>query len=315
MKCVHLFDPDRGSRYPLMISQGLLVHEDVSEVRFNAPVISLGEAIAKALPEHELKQALTEADLIFRPSNSHFGLDQWEDFIDQNDLWPKVIYYDFKDTEQMDWLALEKCRLYVKRSWDGRKRGQRLGKVIKIPYGVLDEYLYFERADHIERNIDVAYLITPNPKNPAEASRYKVFEALTQWRGHDLVMRIGQDTRDGRRAIFDPPEGNPFIKYLRILRRSKIVITIEPDHHGGDSRLWEALASGAMVMSNYDDGCGMVSPVDPGNQRGLDNMTAAIRYILKDRPITRKITAYSGYNEAMLNHRAVNRVDSILKAI
>ena len=79
MKIVHLFNPERGSRYPLLIAEGLLA-QPLVEVAHNAPVVSLGQVVAK--PHPNIEQAIAEADLIFRPGDDHFGLPELDRLLD-----------------------------------------------------------------------------------------------------------------------------------------------------------------------------------------------------------------------------------------
>lgn len=299
MKILHLFDPKRGSRYPLMISWGLMQSSGV-QASFSAPVTSLGQQIA--LPVSDLNKAADEADYIFRASIEHF---QYGDGLD----WHKVIYYDFSDSPGIDDRYYSMARLYVKRSSQ-----RRLGKkFIQVPYGILPEY-YTE--SHRARDYDVSYPITPNANSSFEQSRYRVSLAL-QNAGFTNI-RLGQSTDNGRRAILEEPTGNPFLKYLSLLSATKVLITCSPDHLGGDSRLWEAFASGALVVMDkprvalpnpFIDGrhCLIYEP----NQIGIDTMIARVKVLLGDNEARQQI-AKAGYKHAQKHHRAVNRVGMIL---
>jgi hypothetical protein len=99
-------------------------------------------------------------------------------------------------------------------------------------------------------------------------------------------------------------------------RRAKIIVTCNPSNHEGDSRLWEALASGALVF--------------------VDRMRGNIPYALRDRhevviysvfdyqemhrlviyylmhPLEAQRIARAGYRAALRRHRPVNRVDYAL---
>lgn len=318
LKAVHLFNPELGSRYPQMISQGLINHPDVG-VSFNQPVISLGQEIRPAKFPELLRAEMTWADLIFRPSRSHFHMPEWDDFLNRANLWGKVIYYDFRDDEQIDTEYLCKCRLYVKRTWpDGG--AVRQGKMLHVPYGILDEYLFYQHLS-LTRDIDFVYLFTPNPDNPAERSRYRVYQALE--RAGDkgdlkgFIYGLGQKTREGRRAIFEPMDDNPFLDYLMLLKRAKVVITIMPDHNGGDSRIWEAFASGAAVLTNF------LNPVrgfrnqtdyfgfNPNDDNGIEVMFKLLFDLIKNDSV-RKMVGELGQKMALDSHMAVNRIGSIL---
>lgn len=302
MKILHLFDPKRGSRYPLMISQGLFESPGVG-VMVSATVTSLGEEIA--CPVRDLDKAIDEADYIFRAGIDHFS---YGDHLP----WDKIIYYDFKDSSEIDDFYYGKARLYVKRSYH-----RRVGKsLIQVPYGILPEY-YTETLR--ARDIDVCYPITPNQRSPFEQSRYWVALALQQ---SDFTnIRLGQSTTSGRRAIFDNPTGNPFMRYLSLLSASKVIIACGPDHLGGDSRLWEAFASGALVVMDkprvalpnpFVDGehCIIYEP----SHAGIRKMIRRVRMLLANSTERLRI-AKAGKAHAIKYHQAKNRVGMILNEL
>lgn len=303
MKILHLFDPKRGSRYPLMISQGLMGSRGVGAT-VSAPVTSLGQQIAS--PVHDLDQATDEADYIFRAGIDHF---QYGDHLP----WDKVIYYDFKDSPGIDDYYYGKARLYVKRS--SQRRLDK--KFIQVPYGILPEYYTESRR---ARDIDVCYPITPNANSPFEQSRH--FVSLALQNAGFTNIRMGQEgNANGRRAIFDAPTGNPFVRYLSLLSATKIIITCSPDHPGGDSRLWEAFASGALVVMDgprvalpnpFVDGkhCLIYEP----NRISINTMIARVKVLLGDNE-ARKQMAEAGQEHARRHHRAVNRVRRILNEL
>lgn len=137
---VSLFDPLRGSRYPLMINQGLISRPNVN-VWANADVKSLGALFAPGLNEKDLKPIMKdETDFILVPSPEHFIWGDYMHFIDENNLWSKVICYDFSDSSDINPEIVEKVRLYVKRSYDQEKHDIYGTNVFWLPYGVLLEY-------------------------------------------------------------------------------------------------------------------------------------------------------------------------------
>ncbi len=247
-RIVHLFDINKGSRYPAMISQGLWIDPDI-EVSFSSPFISMGSCICAR--SDTLEEDLRSADYIFRANDEHFAAPDIDEILARDMLWSKVIYYDFRDTPAVDEHRLRNCCVYVKRSWpigcfrEPRKVSD--ARLFPMDYGLLNEY--FEVLPHQDKAFDLACLFPFNPQ--IGMRRYVMLEELTAARDRFGSSHIGNPTTSanvGRRAVLNSPENNPWLTYLRILKQACIVFTARPDHWDGDSRTWEAFASGAMVF-------------------------------------------------------------------
>ena len=76
---VHLFDFDRGSRFNLMIAQGLAAHPEI-DACYSSPVHSLGTVTAK--PATDLRLKLLGADYVFRPNDLHYPHLEMDGFFD-----------------------------------------------------------------------------------------------------------------------------------------------------------------------------------------------------------------------------------------
>lgn len=319
---VHLFNFNKGSRYPSMISQGLYIHPEI-EVSFAMPFISLGRIISPA--DKHLSESLLKADYIFRCDDEHFGFDEIDRFLDINDLWSKVVYYDFKDSTEIDFHRLSTCNAYVKRSWASGINREPIEMpdipILPVDFGLLDEY--FERPAPEKKDIDICHMFPPDKR--IGVRRYNVYRELDAQRGNFGNAVIGVPTaaaQAGRRAIFDPPEDNPFLDYLDYLKRSKIVFTAFPDHWDGDSRTWEAFSSGALV---FMDATTIPSPkpfisgkhcfiYDARKPASIRNAIAIAKDLLKNET-TRQTIAKEGYQHALSFHKPVDRVNQILKWI
>ncbi|UCD38352.1 MAG: glycosyltransferase family 1 protein [Fidelibacterota bacterium] len=320
IKVVHLFNHHTGARYPAMISQGLWLHPEV-EVSYNMPFISLGKEICPA--DSNLETSLLGAEYIFRAGDSHFGIADVDGLLDGHDLWGKVIYYDFKDEAAIDTHRLQTCHAYLKRNWssgyDRRPLAPAPVPILPVDFGLLSEY-YVDPIP-VEKDIDIAYLFPPDQR--IGRRRYSVYEELDRVRGAFSSPAIGVPTasaRVGRRAIFDPPEGNPFLAYLRMLKRAKIVFTAFPDEHDGDSRTWEAFSSGAMVFMDTTH-IPSPQPFVHGKHcyiydaRDRDSICTAIdtamEYLKDDAG--RENIAQQGLEHALMYHKPEDRISMILK--
>ncbi|MFP4418196.1 MAG: glycosyltransferase [Chitinispirillaceae bacterium] len=322
LKIVHLFNLNRGSRYPSMISQGLWTHPRIS-VSFSMPFISLGSLIQPADPN--LEKSLITADYIFRANDEHFGIQDMDAILDRHDLWKKVIYYDFKDNHAIDTHRLATCAAYIKRSWpigyDRRARPATQKPILPMDYGLLDEYFAVNIPD--EKDIDVACLF---PSNPIIGTRrYQLITILKRCKSWFPDSHIGMPTAaaaTGRRAVFASQENNPFLDYLSVLKRSKIVFTAYPDNHDGDSRTWEAFSSQALV---FMDKTSIPSPhpfvngrdcfiYDARDPESIMSAVIRARAFLRNESHRRAI-ALQGYKHALTYHKPVDRINLVLQWI
>ncbi len=319
LKIVHLFNFHKGSRYHAMISQGLYLHPDV-EVSYAMPFVSLGEIFQPA--DKDLSDSMKNADYIFRGDDEHFGLPDIDRFLDNNNLWPKVVYYDFKDSWAIDNHRLEQCVAYIKRSWSmGYDRvpiPEPPLPILPMDFGLLNEF--FVRPMPEIRDIDICYMFLPDKR--IGKRRYNVFVELDKQRNEFSNPLIGTPTtmaNVGRRAIFDKPDNNPFLDYLDVLKRSKIIFTAYPDNWDGDSRTWEAFSSGALVfkdISTIPSHKPFLTGIhcfdyDARKPESIREAIAKAKYFLKNNKERKKI-AENGFTFALSNHRPEQRINQIL---
>jgi hypothetical protein len=290
------------------------------------PFISLGSIVQKA--ETNLQDSIAGADYIFRCDDEHFGFTDVDHFLDVNNFWKKVVYYDKKDFPALDKHRLETCAAYIKRSWpvglERKPRPKPPKPVLPLDFAMLSEYFTVKAPP--EKDIDVAYLF-PKVTDYKKIGRRR-FNVLTELEkekaslGNCILGYATAGATRGRRALFDPPENNPFLTYIHTLKRSRIVFTAYPDGWDGDSRTWEAFSSGALV---FMDTTSIPSPYplvhgrhcfayDAGNPDSIKKAVETAKYYLKNETERKKI-ALEGYRYACDHHRHVNRIDQILNWI
>ncbi len=317
MHIVHLFDFDLGSRYPVMLSQGLLelarTRKNVT-VAFNHPVHSLGRVLAE--PAEDIEGELLKATFIICAGNEHFKQPKINRLLGWHNLWPRVAYMDFSDGLNLHNKPMQKCLAYVKRT------GGTSGKRLELGYNLLDQYSV---VPHQDRDIDVVYLFDHHPGLRDEpdrnvVGRQRVYEALEAANLDNTHLgRLHEQSTRMWRCILEPREENPLIEYLRYLRRAKIVFTIQPDHGGGDFRLWEAFASGALVICDkprlerhpfvpYKH----YIPVDPLDKTSVEDVIGSIPILLENDAL-RDSVALKGWTHARTYHRAVHRVTTLIE--
>lgn len=320
INAVHVFDYQRGSRNHATFSEGLWAHPAVN-VSFSSPYVAWGRTIAGIASD--LEQKLLRADVIFR-AHCEPILEPADNFIELHQLWHKVIYYDFRDTSDINEDRRQQCLAYAKRSWPvGPKRLPRQDvpdNVFPTDYAVLDVFCPDEKSN-LERDIDVVYMFADTPK--IGQRRYTVMQALqarTTELGNTVIGSVTVDARKGRQALFLAESDNPLSSYLGILRRAKIVFTAFPTPHDGDSRTWEAMSSGAMVFLDtthiphshpmqHGEHC---YRYDASNPASIERAITAAHGYLKDNASRERIAA-AGTEFARKQHSALSRVDELLK--
>ncbi|MEW6441349.1 MAG: glycosyltransferase [bacterium] len=320
---------DKGSRFPLMVAEGLVDHPGVLPF-FNKPVQSLGRRIAAATAFEPLCSRMLGCDLIFLPDPEHFGLTEYLDFIESRDLFGKVVVYDFKDSPHLDRVLLERCKAYFKRSFltgpERRPLPAASRPVRPFNYGVLNAYVEVARPLDGDRPIDLGYYFDPAVV-AADRRRGKVLGGLAgaDWSG--LEVRIGQVTADGargRQGVMAAPAGNPWVAFMRLLSRTKIVFNAFPEGWDGDSRTWEAMSSGALCFLDvsgiptpryFEDGvhCFFYDAADERSIR--DAVRKAREMLAPSRREERERIAARGVRHALSFHRSVHRVDQVLQAV
>ena len=284
------------------------------------PVVSLGKVIYHKTPN--LMEKLRHADYIIRPDDAHYDLEEINEFCDEHELWPKVIYYDKKDSPQLDVHRLRACGAYIKRSWpnwfDRSPRKRPEFPVLPMDYGLINEY--FHTPIPAVKDIDVVCPFLPDQK--IGKRRFAIVSALVKARHRFKISVIGQNPirgRIGRRAIFDPPENNPFLEYLSLIKHAKIIFTAYPEPQNGDSRTWEAFSSGALVFKEQSyipspypfQHCKHCIIYDSLSEASIQEAIDLAVYYLKHDSERRRI-AREGYDYARQYHMPRNRIDYIL---
>ncbi|MEM7561566.1 MAG: glycosyltransferase [Pseudomonadota bacterium] len=227
----------------------------------------------------------------------------------------KSVIVDYQDNAHS--ILSQTSALYFKRSIVDRETKS----LVKYQREV-DPIAYFIRNDYLnhidsgisdrKRDIDIAAFFDPNEDIERARNRYRATVAQTiKTRFPDRNVFAGVAGEKG------PAGRNHFqTNYFDIMQRSKIVVTCNPDRWEGDYRLFESLASGAMVMVDT-----MLTPVihpfvDDKHLVYFDreNMDTLIKKIqrLLDRPEQCRAIAASGLNHALKYHKTENRIDEIL---
>jgi len=294
-----------GPRSSLIINQGLVQLEHNFDVdksyRINGIIVK-----PRCL---DLLRNIHQYDLIF------CGNPIYKDFLNQSNLWKKIIWYDYGDLATLDDECLTKSIAYFKRSLvtENRSIMKYSSKVFHLDYCVLEEYL---NDNNSERSIDVACLF----EKDVGGRRSILVQKLTNSNFENSI--IGKTTSygsEGRNSINKYNNEN-YKNYLQILGDSKIIFTAFPQNHDGDSRTWEAFASGALVFRDVTFIKTKNEPKDGVHFFCFDSSKPKSISLAIEKAITflnndaeRNLIATACLEIMKSHHMAKNRVDYMIK--
>ena len=285
---------------------------------------------------HEGLLAHPRVTLVDRPEAADYVIFCQNHFVEQNPFHrsfrqmkdrykERAIMLDYRDNPRAILDADDfRWRLYFKRSCVDRENGRVMdyGALAVIPtaYGVVDDMCDPPANQDAERGLDVACLFDDSVIGSVHFARargrlLKFAKQLAATR-RDLSMQIGPVSRCGPvgRASIDP-------QYKRCLYDSKIILHANPDSWEGDSRLWEALASGALVFVDR-----LLAPIQNPlrdgdhlvfydlTDEGLATLEQKIARYLSDEGERQRI-GRQGREFVLAHHRSIDRVSEIISAL
>ena len=237
----------------------------------------------------------------------------------------KTILLDYDDDPSMIFDAADfRWRLYFKRSCVDRENGRVMnygGLAIRpTAYGVVDDMCEPPAgASPAGRRLDVACLfdddVIDTPHFMLARGRLLRFARRLAATHRDLSVQLGTVSECGPegRARTDP-------RYKECLYDSKIVLHANPDPWEGDSRLWEALAAGALVFVDR-----MYAPIENPlldgehvlfydlTDEGLEVLERKIIHHLGSAgEADRQRIAGQGRAFVLAHHRSIDRVDEVI---
>lgn len=206
--------------------------------------------------------------------------------------------------------------MFFKRSFVSRRDGNFLSfahldkpDVYPLTYAVTDTYL--PQTFRRQRDLEIVCTLRGSK---GMSTRLRVTDWLTEYvslRGIDSSKTvIGQINKGSRNSVSKA--------YFEQMYSSKIVVTVNPANWEGDFRLWEALASGALVFCDplfvphahpLLDGVHVVH-FDNSNKTTLFQRLDYYR----SNPAEAERVRIAGYLHAMKFHRTVNLIDYVLRS-
>ncbi len=289
-----------------MITQGLLALPEI-DVLIDKDYISFGRTILRAT---DVEKHFNDADFIFAADDNDLAVSKKYDL---NGLKSKLIWYDFKDSQSIDHAMLDKCLIYFKRSVVTANRSLILhNRIHPIDYGAMNEY-YLEET---ERSVSIGCFFN----DPNQHRRQQVTSELKKANiPNSFIGNTCSTGKIARRAIEHPLDGNCFYEYLQMLHRTKIIFTAFPQNPDGDSRTWEAFASGALVFRDrtfIPHSHPLINKehffeYDANDIKSIQEAIKTAKDLLKDDDARTRI-ARNGSEFVKTHHRSVNRVKGML---
>lgn len=269
-------------------------------------------------PRVELVDNKEESDFIFQfyylsKHGKHFP----------HDLPPeKTVLIDYSD--KVHWLSHVPCFAYFKRSWPAMVREENYVSRTLIPraphlhpitMAIMDEFIIKEE---MERDIMLSCTLRRHihRKKYKHQNRIRVLDLLGRMniQGKTYIEEFNKGTMHR----FNAPDMRD---YFKLLKRSRIVVTCNPDPWEGDHRTWEAFANGALVFVDRM-WTPMIHPLIDGihcifydlSDSGLRKLEKEILHFL-ECPDHANSIAKRGHEFTMRYHRTTNRIDEILDVI
>lgn len=229
----------------------------------------------------------------------------------------KTVFIDYHDGPE--WVSSIKCKAYFKRSWvvpviKGygviKESIKRPANFYPLTFAIMDEFIISEK---VKRDI---WLSCPLRLKNRHYNRLRVLETIARM-GIKGKTQLGEFSPGTMRSFND----SDMKAYFKMLKRSRIIVTCNPNPWEGDHRTWEAFASGAFVFVDRMF-TPLVHPLIDGEHcifydisgPGFDLLQEKIRYYI-DKPSEAAAIAKAGYNFTMKYHRTSNRIDEILEKI
>ena len=212
---------------------------------------------------------------------------------------------------------------YFKRSYVLKKDGVVLGQLVNPPeryfpfqYSMAAAYIPSRLEEERHRHLDVVCTLRVG------RGEFQARARVLQWTRqamlvHDLSGYAGE-LNTGSRVGFNS-------EYFALMRQARAVVTCQPGEWEGDFRTFEAFASGALVFSDdvnpapglpypFLDGVHYIRIDVSTSTKAPAALEAKLRYYLVDRPDLGARIARTGFHHALRYHRAVSRIDWILRS-
>jgi hypothetical protein len=213
------------------------------------------EIVLKGLQENgvDLVDSYDEADFAILDYVPHDGDNKWTyDYITQYER--KLVCVDWIDEPDRYIYPPELCQAYFKRSYClpvgdyqqeliTRRKEIDNDRVLPFAYCALREFDIHSNIALSDRPITLGCYLRPTCPN-----RYWVLQVVEQIAKQLGVTYHVGPVNDASRSVGTKCHYDS--EYLNFLANTRIIVTCQPTGWEGDSRLWEAFMSGALVVTD-----------------------------------------------------------------
>ena len=242
-------------------------------------------------------------------------------FFNKNKLWRKIIHYDYRDTNFLEYEIIENCLKSFKRSVlqrDSDKVINDFSKIEHISHCALNEYYLYS---HYEKKYDIGCFFDISDIKHLGIRRFNLIDTLLCCKiKNSLIGTSTGKKQKARLAIFSNDFFNEFYTFLKLQSACKIIFTAQPSHCEGDNRTWEAMASGGLVFMDKmfphykyplidEKHCIFY---DALNRNSILEAYDKAKYYLKNNEKRIKI-AKEGFEYVKKYHRPINRVKQMIR--
>jgi len=256
-------------------------------------------------PHIQLCDSEDLADLIFLSVDTN-RLDR---FNPKKRNFDKTVFLDLRDSTK---LVPIHVKYYFKRSClDTSKKIFKAypRKVFHIAYPIRKEYFEHSQPPTLQdqRAIDISCFFDVDVNTLRGRVAKKIMDEHSWNKKH--VGIVGMNKRVGRNTFQQ--------QYFEIMKRSRIVVTCNPDRWEGDYRLYEAISSGALVLCdrlylkqrhNFVDQQHLIFYDD------IEDMVGKVQYYLQHEH-ERFSIAQAGYEFGITYHLPSSRIQEIVDTI
>ena len=210
------------------------------------------------------------------------------------------------DVRDGDYLA------YFKRSWIDKTTGRATMErqnYFPTPYAIADEYLNNEIPVASHRPIDILCTLRGSRAKNGPRDRVSTWVKEAFLGSSSLDVQVGQFNTANKGTIDSA--------YFTTMRRTKIVVTSNPNDWEGDFRLFEAMSSGALVFVDAI-ATPYHHPLIHGqhlvyyDNRNQSDLISKLHHAIRHPRWARRV-AINGYRHVLRHHRAVSWVDYFLR--
>jgi hypothetical protein len=293
---------------------------------------SKGELIAEAVSCQDIEKKIIDCDVILigepvekfcdnGPSPIRgIALNKYQRLFNELNIWHKVIHYEYHDSCELNNNMLNASLMFKRSLINPAVKLQKHypQNVRHIDYCAMDEFFTFSSLD---KTYDIGYFFNSIGwigGHRRDNVRNHLLRRANEFPNSLICCATGIPTEERRWSICQGGE-TPFLSYLRMLGKTKIVFTANPDFCEGDNRLWEALASKVLLfrdirtimVDHFPEDNKHCIVFDASNEASIEEAINKAKYYLNNEHERLKI-ADAGHDLITKYHRPINRINYML---